>query len=154
VTRFDAIPSATDFAGCRVKRNTSQNTTTGTLSKISFDAVRYGDSSWFNFASQPTRITVPATGYYLVGGFMEFALNSNGSRYGDIYVNNTSRICELGGGFVVNAADNPQCVGNTIVALTANDYIEMRAYQNSTTTLAVFLEADLGPDMWAWFLGP
>jgi hypothetical protein len=89
----------------------------------------------------------------MVGAFVEWDLNATRSRFADIFVNNTSRLAEMAGGFVTNANDNPQCVGNAVALLAANDYIECRVYQNSGGALNVFLESDLGPDMWAYLVG-
>lgn len=142
------------FRGCRVKRGgAAQSIPNTTLTKVQFDAVRYGDPTWWN-AGNPTRITVPITGSYHVGAIIEWQSGSAvGSRYADIFWNNVSRLAEMAGGFATVATDNAQCVGSAIAPLTAGDFIECRVYQNTGGAQTLFPEADLCPDMFAYFLG-
>lgn len=139
-------------AACRVSRSTNQSINNTTLTKISYDAVRLGDASWWS-AGDPTKITVPYTGYYTIGGHVEWDLNATKSRYADIYVNNTLRGAEMTGGWGCVVTDNPQCNGQSLYFLRAGDYIECRVYQNSGGALNALAESDLCPDMWAIFEG-
>jgi hypothetical protein len=137
---------------CRVSRATNQTgVVTSTLTKITFDAVRYGLTSWWS-AGAPTRITVPTAGYYIVGASCEFDASATGARYADIFKNNTTILAELAGGGANTAADTPSLVGEAPVLLAANDYIEARVYQNSGANRTLLTEP-WGPDMWAIFLG-
>lgn len=140
------------FLGSRVSRGTNQTgVVTSTLTKVTFDAVRYGDTSWWS-AGSPTKITLPLTGYYTVGGVVEFSANVNGERYADIFKNNTTIVSELAGGVACTTGGFPVCQGSSPALFAAGDFIEMRVYQNSGTD-RILLTEPWGPDMWAFFEG-
>jgi hypothetical protein len=138
---------------CRVSRSTNQTgVVSSVLTKVTFDAVRYGDTSWWNVGN-PTRITVPWPGVYMVGGVLEWDGQNVGERYADIFKNNTTIISELAGGNAATALGTPNNMGTSPVILAANDYIELRGYQNSSGNRSILTEP-WGPDMWAVYLGP
>lgn len=126
--------------GCRVYNSVSQSVNNTTLTKLNFDSVRYSDGGTFWVVGNPTRITVPITGVYMIGHCFEFSGNADGrTRYADLYVNNTIVIGEhSGSGY--GASGNPADTTLLSIAcpwkMNAGDYVEVRVYQNSGSTLS------------------
>lgn len=135
-----------------VKRNAShQSIATATLTSITFDQVRSG-LTWWASTPNPTRLTVPSAGTYLVGGALEFDLSGNGTRQGAIHKNG-SDLCELVGGWVPYATDNTVLsIGGVPVVCAANDYFELKAWQTSGVALNAVSDTN-SPLLWAVRIG-
>lgn len=128
------------FSGARVTRTSNQAITNATETAISFDSEDYDTDSYHEAVTNPSRLTVPATGYYSIQGMCRWAGTANGGeRSGHIIVNGGStpaaRICSSS---IPPDASAPTCHAFACTAhLTAGDYVEMRVYQASGATLSI-----------------
>jgi hypothetical protein len=121
---------------CRVYRSTTQGITSSTLTTLSYDTERW-DNGGFWAVGQPTRLTIPVAGEYMVGGQIEWTANTARTRYADWFANGTTIIGEhSGSGFAVsgNIADTCLLGGCTTWRFAAGEYVEQRVYQNSGTS--------------------
>lgn len=113
-----------------------------TDSAQTYDTLVYDDLGMWN-AGTPTRLTAPATGVYLVGGFQELPNASSGAFNVRIMVNGSYNVAAHGTGYTSVVYANPFAVTD----LNLNDYIEMRTTQNSGGSVSGLTGTRL-PAMW------
>lgn len=110
--------------------NQSISNTTGTT--ITLDTHETNDNS---MSDGTNRIIITQGGQYLVSAVAQFAINSIGSREVFLRVNGGTIFSDI---FTLpNPSDLTSVCINTIQTFSANDYIEMRVYQNSWGNLNV-----------------
>ena len=104
---------------------------------LSYDTADFNVGSVFNSA-QPTRMTAPVAGRYLITASVRWDSNANGRRALALELNGTAAqiarsnvSAYLQGG----AAFNPEQTVQTIYKLNAGDYVEVWAYQDSGGSL-------------------
>lgn len=124
-------PAGTTFSGARVYRSTTQSITSGAERTVSFDSERFDTDSYHEGVTNPSRITFPATGKYLVGANIGYgAANSGAGSYLAI---------KLGGSIyaAVEGMDNRQ-YGSVVVLVdvSASDYAEVILSVGTSQTLA------------------
>jgi hypothetical protein len=125
--------------GAKVHRNSGQSLNNTTLTAIQFNNETYDTDACHDNATNNTRLTAPFTGYYLVGGHAQFEANATGVRLLTVGVNGTVGLDNVqwpapsGAGITANADVS------TVLQLTAGDYVELFAWQNSGGTLNVEL---------------
>lgn len=115
------------FAGAKVTRSTTQALTTGTDTPISWDTEAF-DIGGYWAIGDPTKFTISITGYYLVEGNITFETNSTGERHTSIFVNGVAQVGQRQPPISANATIINTC---GILALTAGDYVQLVAFQNS-----------------------
>jgi hypothetical protein len=118
-----------------VQRNTSQSISDKTTTALAFPNLIRDDASFWSSGAN-TRLTVPSTGWYLVGACIQWDGNSSGGRILEIRVN--------GNNYFPNqawAAINLGTRQNAYVQFyaTAGDYFEATVYQNALDTRTVDL---------------
>ncbi len=126
------------FSGARVRNSAPINLPTATDVDLTFDSEDYDTDDYHNLLVNPDRLTVPISGWYRVMGCVAFSANSSGFRQVSVRVN--------GGSAIVVARIGPYASAETIIPfsteyeLAAGDYVTVRVYQNSGSTLtaAVF----------------
>lgn len=126
------------FSGARVHNSAAINLPTATDVDLTFDGEDYDTDDYHDLLTNPDRLTVPISGWYSIAACVAFSANSSGFRQVSIRVN--------GGSAIVVARISPYASAETIIpvftqyALTAGDYVTLRVYQNSGSTLtaAVF----------------
>lgn len=124
----------------RLRKTTTQNLTTSTTTPIIWNFVEVETVNMWD-ASQPTRITPSVPGWYFGSAGVSFHNNATGYREMNVVKNNsaTDRIIRI----KVDAwADGTQTVttrGHTFIEFFngTTDYIEVTAWQNSGSTLAI-----------------
>lgn len=136
-----------------VTRTTTQAITTATQTKISFDSVDSDDWNCWDLSPNPTRLTVPVTGRYIVTGNVSFEAASAGHRAINIYKNNTTELARSDFLPVSNSIDTHSTVTTHALTLTKNDYVELRVWQNSGSTLNIMAGTDHTPKMSLIYLG-
>lgn len=101
-----------------------------------------GDRGDFHNNVNPTRLTIPHRGAYIFGASIVWAANAVGSRNAELWANGTATGTFLANTRVMNAGagDTVTCVLSHLRTLSAGDYIEVFAAQNSGGNLNV-----LGP---------
>ena len=136
-----------------VTRTTTQAITTATQTKISFDSVDSDDWNCWDLSPNPTRLTVPVTGRYIVTANVSFEAASPGHRAINIYKNNTTELARSDFLPVSNSIDTHSTVTTHALTLTKNDYVELRVWQNSGSTLDIMAGTDHTPKMSLIYLG-
>ena len=132
------VASATVGDGANVSRSTAQAITTATLTKVSFDTEDRDDHNFWEGVANPTRLTIPVTGWYIIQGEFTFASNTTGVRYVDFLWNNTTGIAGSHA-LPVTGASIHVLSAFGIRYFTAGDYVELRAYQTSGGNLDITL---------------
>lgn len=66
-----AAGSAPAFSGCVLTKSATQAITTATETAVSFDGEVFDTDNYHDNTTNNTRLTAPATGYYMVGGSVE-----------------------------------------------------------------------------------
>jgi len=115
--------------------NASFNLADITLTQVSFTAESYDDLNAWTSGS-PTRVTIPETGWYLVGAYTSYANNANGRRLTNIIIDGTSAVVATDYRNAVNGGTTNVSLCNPVY-LAAGQYIELQVYQTSGGTLAV-----------------
>jgi hypothetical protein len=120
-------------SGARVYHNTSQVLGGGTY--LSFNSERWDDAAFHDNSTNNSRLTVPATGRYLVGFSVFFAPASVGLGYGaHVWLNRASIV----GGqkdFSDTVLDQMAISAECVWDATAGDYFEVRLSADSGTTV-------------------
>jgi len=125
----------------RVFRSTVQSVPSSTWTSISWDTVRYdrGPAAHWNI-NNPTRLTCQVAGTYAISGHVTFNNIAGGTyRIIDLHINGTryTAINGMSGGVAITAASPPYISIPEIVYLNVGDYIELRAYQDSGSSLNI-----------------
>jgi hypothetical protein len=121
----------TPTKGARVRRSTTQSIPNAIQTALSFDEELSDDAGMYD-GGQPTRLTAPADGWYSLNAAMYFGANANGHRYMWFRLNGTDTL-EAANNQAGSSEVNLNVSGQ--VYLSAGDYIEVIAYQNSGTAL-------------------
>jgi hypothetical protein len=114
------------FIGCKAYNSTTQSITTATLTALTFNTEEYDTSSFHSTSSNTSRMVVPTTGYYRLTGYFYMA-SGTGQKICQFYKNGTTTLRSQA--LFTSAAGG--VINTTVVQLTAADYVEVRAYQNS-----------------------
>lgn len=121
------------FKGARVRRTTNQAVATATFTPISFDTTFYNVGGIWS-AGSPTRLTAPVDGYYEVKGQVRWANNTTNTRGLWFQKNGTGNRIQ---GVYAPAMNSLEQSTSTVIQLTAGDYIEVLAYQDSGGSLNI-----------------
>ena len=110
--------------------NAAQTITTGTTTTLNFNTENYDTDSIHDTVTDNDRMTAPTIGKYLAIATVEWAANGTGSRYVSIRNQVPTIISEVwlpnnGGSDVLNM--QVACIVN----LAANDWVNVRVFQNS-----------------------
>lgn len=119
-----------DFGSCRLIKTAAQtlSNSAAPLDKITWDTEQYDTLNWHSTSSNTDRVTITSDGSYIIMTTISFTANATGSRGVSIMVNGSeiaySRIPATS-----NANQYVNCA--TSKTLSANDYIQIGAFQNS-----------------------
>lgn len=131
--------SAVTFSGVAVNRSTDLSTSNNVVTSITFDTEIYDTDGYHSTSTNTERLTIPAgkSGYFL--WIMEGAWETNTSniRQFIFYKNGTRLNTPNGYESITSSAGYPTITRSYVLNLTAGDYIEVRAYQGSGSTLAI-----------------
>lgn len=146
---FEVSDVTGTFGGAKIYRSTNQNNSSATNVwwNVSFDTEIEDTDSYVNIGAQPTRITIPATGTYLIGAFAVWESNTTADtarRAMRIYLNNTTVL-----GYDQSLIVSQQIPLNIVTkhSLTAGDYIEMQML-TSIPNLNIAALATYAPLFW------
>jgi hypothetical protein len=132
-TDLAASGGSSSFVGCRVYNSTTQ-TIANNGAILTFDSEEFDTSTIHDNSTNPTRLTIPTTGYWRVTVSGIFASNTTGLRGYKCLVNGTVQK-GMNRSNPSNGAVIPHC--NWTLSLSATNYVEFFAYQNSGGDLAV-----------------
>lgn len=128
-----AVSGAGVFSGASVYRSTSQSILNNTTTAISMDTELFDTDSYWS-ATAPTRLTLPATGYYSLYGNGHWDANGTGRRNSAFYLNGGAT--GYGGlSFAPNSAVPTYQLATTLIHGTAGDYWEFKVLQTSGGSL-------------------
>ena len=150
---FSMVAAADRTLAPTAYRTTAQTITTSTQTAISFDAVDSDGWNCWDLSPNPTRLTVPVTGRYLVTGNVAFEAASSGHRAINILKNGTVELARSDFNPVSNSIDTHSTVTTHAVTLTKNDYVELRVWQNSGSDLDILDSSDHQPKFSLIYLG-
>lgn len=127
-------------ARCLLYKSANQNYNSGAFNALTFDTEVYDTASLHDNATNPSRITVP-TGYSfaMFWGGVRWTANNTGSRLLGLLKNGST---DYGSPVVQHPAANADAretdmsVASPILAVTAGDYFELFARQDSGGALA------------------
>lgn len=152
--RDDIAWLATDSPSCRAYNDAAVSVANASgVAFITLNSERFDNAAMHSTSSNTSRITVPTGGggKFIVGGAIQFAASGLGTLRGmHIMVNRTSDI--VWDTRPPSTSNTPAVSACAVYALSAADYVEMGAYQDSGGALNVNVAANYSPEFWAlWF---
>jgi hypothetical protein len=150
---FGMVAGADRTLAPTASRSTAQTIPTATQTKVVFDAVDSDGWNCWDLSPNPTRLTVPLTGRYIITGNVAFEAASAGHRAINILKNNTVELARSDFNPVSNSVDTHSTVTCHAVSLTKGDYVELRVWQNSGSDLDIMNTGDHNPKMSLIYLG-
>jgi hypothetical protein len=121
--------------GARAYNNADQNSTSGAVLTVALNSELYDTDTIHDNSSNNSRLTCKTAGKYLIIANLTFAVHVTGVRYIDIYFGGATVLASLR--ILPNGSQDDDLCVSTIYSLAENEYVELRAYQNSTATVAV-----------------
>lgn len=134
-------------SGARVYRTTNRTLTTATPTAIGFNAERYDTGGYHDNTTNNERLTAPADGYYLIGGHLLWTGNSTGRRIVEITVNGSTIVARQEIPQPGVATSTAQSIA-TEYYLTAGQYVELYARQDSGGDLDLVVAANYSIEFW------
>jgi hypothetical protein len=133
-----AAAASSAFVGCRAAKNASQSINDSTFTAASFQVEDYDTDSFHDNSTNNSRMTIPSGkgGYYLLVADISFASSGAGTRKIAFRVNGSDYRTEMG----IQASaggTSTEVVLSDIQNLSAGDYIEVMAWQNSGGALNI-----------------
>lgn len=141
---------ASDKPMCRVYRTTTQVITNSSNTALTFDAEEFDTASMHSTVTNTSRITIPVTGIYQIGGNVLWEGSATGARSLFLLVDSSD---------IIQFANNPGAAGGqsqqvtTMVNLSASQYVELYVAQFSGGDLDVQFAADYSPSFWCTWQG-
>lgn len=134
----DAVFDAIRFSGALVGLSGTQSIATGVTTTLPWGSEEYDTDSYHDNALNPSRLTVPANGYYIVSASIRYAPDPNGSRRAQIFKNGASfpgrtidvQVPAVGQNSILN-------ITSPAILCTAGDYFEVETVQDSGVSLNV-----------------
>lgn len=133
---------------CIAYHNTTQSLTSGATTAVALNAEQADAAGFHDNATNNSRLTVPAGkgGLYLVAGAIRFNTAAGGTRrYLGLRVNGTTTLGEFE---QPATASFPTCFGAVVVFLSATEYVEMLAFQDSGGAVNLINATNAWPKFW------
>lgn len=119
-------------------QGTAQTLNNATSTAITFDTENFKNGITHSVTVNPSQITVPSTGKYLVESIVAFSANGTGRRLTFYRTNGTSNDIHYREGDSVPSTANVSRIENVhVLSLTANDYFEVMGYQTTGGSLTL-----------------
>lgn len=112
----------------RAKHSTTVTTTNSTWTILAFDGEDFDTDNLHNNSTNNSRLTASQAGLYLVTGYVLHDNNTTGERGTNIFVNGTTEDAQTWG---PASSFFPRHTVSSLISLAQNDYVQLRAYQNS-----------------------
>ncbi len=121
--------------GARVFNNANISIPNGVWTTLTFNSETYDQDTCHDPSTNPSRLTAHTAGKYMITGHVYFDLDLglSGGRDIAIRLNGTTNIAIIS----LNASYYTGYSISTIMDLAVNDYVELRAYQNSGAALNI-----------------
>lgn len=134
-----AIPAA------RVYHNANQSVADSTWTTLALNSERFDTDTIHDTVTNNTRLTAKTAGKYLITAVLEYATSGTGVRYAEVLLNGSTSIAFAQA--VASAFLTGRVNITTVYAMATNDYIEIRAYQDSGGALNVLSSAQYSPEV-------
>ena len=128
-------PEWSGLSYAQLQISADQTIADATYSAISWDVENYDTDSYHEGITNPTRITIPTTGWYLLSAMIPWATNATNLREVLFRLGGTTALAKDSRLAVSGARTNQPLF--TPLYLTAATYIEVVVWQNSTASVAV-----------------
>lgn len=117
-------------------RKTTQNVANATITALTFDTEDYDDTAYHSNVTNPTRLTIPATGRYRVsaGGFFGFTDSNELDLF--VTLNGSTTLSSALFGQTLHTATGKHINVSRDLPLTSGDYIEALLYHDNGSTRA------------------
>jgi hypothetical protein len=128
--------------------NTTQSIASGSATAVALNTEQADGAGFHDNATNNSRLTVPAGkgGLYLVGGAIRFNTAAAGTRrYLGLRANGTTTLGEFE---QPATASFPTCFGAVVVFLSATEYVEMLAFQDSGGAVNLINSTNAWPKFW------
>lgn len=139
------------FSGARVRRTVAQSIANTTSTAVLFDAERFDTDNYHDLVSNTDRLTIPASGVYLVIANVRFAGNATGFRQVVLEVDGTKQIAsitQLG-----STATDQMMIVSGVWEFTAGQYVRCVVFQNSGGNLNINTGGAFSPEFAIALLG-
>lgn len=142
--KWAAASGGTTFSGVAVTRSSDLSTSSGSITTITFDQEVYDTDGYHSLVTNTERLTVPTgkSGYFLWITQGSWNTNTTGQRQFVFYKNGTRLGNPTPTGYesMTSSSGYAALTRAYVINLTAGDYVEARAFQNSGGTLTLRLE--------------
>jgi len=125
----------------RAKTSVAQSIPTNTFTTVTFELEDFDYGGLHSTTTNTGRLTAQATGVYFIYGSLNFAANLSGDRGVRILLNGSTVIARQFGVTSSTAGEQPSISCGTYYYLVAGQYVELNAFQNSGSSLALDLTA-------------
>lgn len=138
-TQFPAAAAGggSAFSGARVRHSVDQNAATATHQILAFDTESIDRTTFHDNVTNNSRLTIPSTGYYEVSCSVQYleAAAAGIQRKVELALNGANMKDWMAKKGAVG--DYVGIHASMILSLTAGDYLELKMYQDSGSTVAV-----------------
>lgn len=126
------------FQGCALANSAPQSIPNNTLTAVTFDTENFDTDSFHSTSTNTSRITIPTgmTGKYLLNATMRYGLAASGIKRTKVYKNGNA-LYDVGEE-ANNASVYTMQSKSYLINLSAGDYLELFAFQNSGGALDFF----------------
>jgi len=136
--------------GARVYNSTDQTVLTNSDTTLTFDSERYNDASMHSTGTNPSRLTAPIAGVYMICVGIELSHLASDQWSVSIIRNGSETIAAASP--TANGTADPQLCLSTLFHLAANDYVEVSCYQNSGSSGTAYEDPDFSVEFSAQWL--
>jgi hypothetical protein len=137
----------------RVTRTAAFSVANITPTCLPFDSEWADVPGWHSTATNPSRITVGLTGWYVISATVQYQSDAAGNRFTIISYNGVTEIAATGGSYPTQT--NRLLVNlSTLYYLTAGDYIELCVYHELGTATNIELYPQRSPILTLARIGP
>lgn len=121
--------------GAKVRNSSNQTISTATVTSINLNTEIWDTDNMHDNSTNNSRLTANTAGIYLVIGEVSWESNASGSRVLRIYLNGDKMIADN----IVESSKSlvTAQITSVIVSMKANDYVEMKVYQDSGTNRTI-----------------
>jgi hypothetical protein len=126
--------------GARVFQNVAQSIPNSTNTVLTFTSENFDDANMHDNVVNPSRITIPESGRYLIQALVRFVSNANGSRTATLRLNGITTLAVEGQRPLSGLFTSIAC--STVENLAAGDYVEVLAFQSSGGALSTVTGRD------------
>lgn len=141
-----ATPAGSTFVGASVYSSANRSIGNNAFASIALNAENYDTDGFHDNSTNNSRVTIPTgkDGYYRITGTFFFADNATGVRYGRLFLNNTTQIDDT---YVKPSGTGDAAYLRVMreIYLSAGDYVELQAFQNSGGSLNVLFSGVYTP---------